>query len=35
MEEMIKDEGLGKVIDAVKDLITQVDDKIKCAVNVG
>jgi len=29
MEEMIKDEGLGEVIKAVKDLIVQADAKIQ------
>lgn len=32
MEEMIKDEGLGEVINTVKDLIAKINVKIKQAV---
>lgn len=31
MEEMIRDEGLGEVIDTVKDLIAQTDCRIKAS----
>ncbi len=32
MEEMIRDEGLGEVIDTVKDLIAQIDSRIKASL---
>lgn len=34
MEEMIKGEGLGEVIDTVKDLIEQADQKIREATRI-
>ena len=32
MEEMIRDEGLGEVIETVKDLISQTDSRIKASL---
>ena len=32
MEKMIRDEGLGEVINTVKDLIAQADSRIKASL---